>query len=151
MRAHLLLWLALVAAPAASARADDVEDTARCLVAENVTGEDWPAILDVLERRAAQAGVTVGRMARLYCAVHRAGSPTQRQTRIRALPAAGSPGRLLRAYQRALVAARRGGPGTCTANHWGDRGRDFARATRLGWTSVVCGETRNAFWLRRKS
>lgn len=118
MRAHLLLWLALVAAPAASARADDVEDTARCLVAENVTGEDWP---------------------------------TKRQARIRALPAAGSPGRLLRAYQRALVAARRGGPGTCTANHWGDRGRDFARATRLGWTSVVCGETRNAFWLRRKS
>jgi len=151
MRAHLL-WLALVVvAPAAAARADDVEDVARCLVAENVDGQDWPAILDVLERRATQAGVTVGRMARLYCAVHRAANPTKRQARIRALPAAGSPARLVRAYHRALVAARRGGPGTCGANHWGDRARDYARASRLGWTPVTCGATANAFWQRRKS
>ena len=37
---------------------------------------DWDAILDVLERRARRAHVSVGRMARAYCAVHRATTPT---------------------------------------------------------------------------
>lgn len=126
--------------------AGELEDTARCLVAENVPGTDWSAILDVLERRARRAGWTVARMARAYCAVHRAGTPTKRQQRIRALPSPDSTSRLLDAYQRALVAARRGGPGTCAADHWGDRGHDTVRALRLGWLRVDCGATANAFW-----
>ena len=132
----------------AHVEAGELEDTARCLVAENVAGTDWSAILDVLERRARRAGWTVARMARAYCAVHRAASPTKRQARIRALPAPGSTSRLLDAYQRALIAARRGGPGTCAADHWGDRGHDTVRALRLGWLRVDCGETANAFWRR---
>lgn len=148
-----LITLSLALACASAAHAQDAErdlaDVAKCLVAENVGGEDWHAILDVLERRARTAGVTVARMARLYCAVHRAPTPTKRQARIRALPAADSTRRLLDSYRRALIAARRGGPGTCSANHWGDLGKDLARATRLGWTRVRCGETRNAFWSNR--
>lgn len=134
--------------PAPVAEPGDLEDVARCLVAENVPGTDWSAILDVLERRARRAGWSVGRMARAYCAVHRAATPTKRQARIRALPAPDSTRRLLDSYQRALVAARRGGPGTCTADHWGDRGHDTARALRLGWLRVDCGQTANAFWRR---
>ena len=134
--------------PAPVAEPGDLEDTARCLVAENVAGTDWPAILDVLERRARRAGWSVGRMARAYCAVHRAGTPTKRQSRIRALPAPDSTRRLRDSYQRALVAARRGGPGTCSADHWGDRGADTARALRLGWLRLDCGQTANAFWRR---
>lgn len=151
----ITLSLALACASVAHAQTRDAEaendtaDIARCLVAENVSGEDWPAILDVLARRARTAHVTVARMARLYCAVHRAVTPTKRQARIRALPAPESTSRLLRSFQRALIAARRGGPGTCSANHWGDLGSDFVRATRLGWTRVRCGETRNAFWSSR--
>lgn len=124
----------------------DLEDVARCLVAENVGGGDWPAILDVLERRARRAHVSVGRMARAYCAVHRATTPTKRQARIRALPSPDSTSRLLDSYHRALVAARRGGPGTCTADHWGDRGHDTARALRRGWLVADCGATANAFF-----
>ena len=135
--------------PAPVAEPGDLEDVARCLVAENVPGTDWPAILDVLERRARRAGWSVARMARAYCAVHRAATPTKRQSRIRALPAPDSTRRLLDSYQRALVAARRGGPGTCSADHWGDRGADTARALRLGWLRVDCGQTANAFWRRR--
>ena len=134
--------------PAPVAEPGDLEDVARCLVAENVAGTDWSAILDVLERRARRAGWSVGRMARAYCAVHRAVTPTKRQARIRALPSPDSTRRLLDSYQRALVAARRGGPGTCTADHWGDRGADTARALRLGWLRVDCGQTANAFWRR---
>ena len=130
----------------ARVEAGELEDIARCLVAENVAGTDWSAILDVLERRARRAGWTVARMARAYCAVHRAASPTKRQQRIRALPAPDSISRLLDAYNRALVAARRGGPGTCRADHWGDRGHDTVRALRLGWLRVDCGATANAFW-----
>ena len=132
--------------PAVAAEPGDLEDVARCLVAENVPGTDWSAILDVLERRARRAHVSVGRMARAYCAVHRATTPTTRQARIRALPSPDSTRRLLDSYQRALVAARRGGPGTCTADHWGDRGHDTARALRLGWQPVDCGQTANAFF-----
>lgn len=132
--------------PAPVAEPGDLEDVARCLVAENVPGTDWSAILDVLERRARRAGWSVGRMARAYCAVHRAATPTKRQSRIRALPSPDSTRRLLDSYQRALVAARRGGPGTCSADHWGDRGHDTARALRLGWLRVDCGETANAFF-----
>ncbi len=132
--------------PAPVAVAGDLEDVARCLVAENVPGTDWSAILDVLERRARRAHVSVGRMARAYCAVHRAATPTKRQARIRALPSPDSTRRLLDSYQRALVAARRGGPGTCSADHWGDRGHDTARALRLGWLRVDCGATANAFF-----
>ena len=132
--------------PAPVAEPGDLEDVARCLVAENVPGTDWPAILDVLERRARRAGWSVGRMARAYCAVHRAATPTKRQSRIRALPAPDSTRRLLDSYQRALVAARRGGPGRCDADHWGDRGADTARALRLGWLRVDCGQTANAFF-----
>lgn len=130
----------------ARVEAGELEDTARCLVAENVPGTDWSAILDVLERRARRAGWTVARMARAYCAVHRAAAPTKRQQRIRALPSPDSTRRLLDSYQRALVAARRGGPGTCSADHWGDRGHDTARALRLGWQRVDCGATANAFF-----
>jgi hypothetical protein len=130
----------------APAEPGDLEDVARCLVAENVPGTDWGAILDVLERRARRAHVSVGRMARAYCAIHRAGTPTKRQQRIRALPAPDSRRRLLDSYERALVAARRGGPGTCTADHWGDRAHDTARALRLGWQPVDCGATANAFF-----
>ena len=150
-----LITLALTLALATKAHAQtndaerDIADVARCLVAENVGGEDWNAILDVLERRARTANVTVARMARLYCAVHRAANPTKRQARIRALPAADSTRRLLDSYRRALIAARRGGPRTCSANHWGDLGHDLVRATRLGWTRVHCGATRNAFWSNR--
>lgn len=132
--------------PAVAAEPGDLEDVARCLVAENVPGTDWPAILDVLERRARRAHVSVGRMARAYCAVHRATTPTTRQARIRALPSPDSTRRLLDSYQRALVAARRGGPGQCDADHWGDRGHDTARALRLGWQPVDCGATANAFF-----
>ena len=132
--------------PTPVAEPGDLEDVARCLVAENVPGTDWSAILDVLERRARRAHVSVGRMARAYCAVHRATTPTTRQARIRALPSPDSTRRLLDSYQRALVAARRGGPGTCTADHWGDRGHDTARALRLGWQPVDCGATANAFF-----
>ena len=132
--------------PAPVAEPGDLEDVARCLVAENVPGTDWDAILDVLERRARRAHVSVGRMARAYCAVHRAATPTTRQARIRALPAPDSTRRLLDSYQRALVAARRGGPRRCDADHWGDRGHDTARALRLGWQPVDCGATANAFF-----
>lgn len=132
--------------PTPVAEPGDLEDVARCLVAENVPGSDWDAILDVLERRARRAHVSVGRMARAYCAVHRAVTPTKRQARIRALPSPDSTRRLLDSYQRALVAARRGGPGRCDADHWGDRGHDTARALRLGWQPVDCGATANAFF-----
>jgi hypothetical protein len=74
--------------------------------------------------------------------------PTKRQAFIRALPTPDAPRRLRWSFERALDAVRRGAPGTCTAEHWGDRGHDFARATRLGWTLVDCGATINAFWRR---
>ena len=132
-----------------AAASHDEADIARCLVAESSRAEDWPAILDVLERRARRAGWSVGRMARAYCAVHRAATPTKRQARIRALPTGGTP-RLQRLYQRALVAVLRGGPGRCDAEHWGAAsGDDLARAMRLGWRRVDCGATANAFWRLR--
>ena len=126
----------------------DDADIARCLVAESSRAEDWPAILDVLERRATRGGMTVAEMARRYCAVHRVASPSLRQARIRALPEGGTP-RLQRLYARALVAVRSGGPGRCSAEHWGAAsGSDLARALRLGWLRVDCGPTANAFWRR---
>jgi hypothetical protein len=132
--------------PAAS---QDAADVARCLVAESSRTEDWPAILDVLERRAARGHMSIATMARRYCAVHRAARPSLRQARIRALPEGGTP-RLQRLYQRALVAVLRGGPGRCDAEHWGAAsGDDLARALRLGWRRVDCGPTANAFWRLR--
>ena len=122
-------------------------DVARCLVAEDERGSDWGAILDVLERRGAAHGMSASAMARAYCAVHRARSPSARQARIRALPDAAPSPRLAGVYERALEAAAAGGPGTCAAEHWGAAtGDDYARAVGAGWTRVTCGETRNAFW-----
>jgi hypothetical protein len=149
MLRSLLLAVLLVALPSVAAAQDtrDTQDIAKCLIAENGSGSDWGAILDVLERRARRAGVTVGRMARAYCAVHRTRTPNARQLRIRALPSASSPPEMLARYNRALEAARSGGPGTCRAEHWGAAaGADWARATRLGWKPESCGRTRNAFW-----
>jgi hypothetical protein len=129
-----------------AAASQNAADVARCLVAESSRAQDWPAILDVLERRAARGGMSVATMARRYCAVHRAARPSLRQARIRALPEGGTP-RLQRLYQRALVAVQRGGPGRCDAEHWGAAsGDDLARALRLGWRRVNCGDTANAFW-----
>jgi len=128
-----------------SARA--LADVARCLVAEDERGTDWPAILDVLERRGASHGMSAAAVARAYCAVHRARVPSSRQARIRALPDAHPSPRLAAVYQRALEAAAAGWPGTCAAEHWGAAtGDDYARAVGAGWTRVRCGETRNAFW-----
>ena len=128
-----------------SARA--LADVARCLVAEDERGTDWPAILDVLERRGAQHGMSAAAVARAYCAVHRARVPSSRLARIRALPDAHPSPRLAAVYQRALEAAAAGGPGTCAAEHWGAAtGDDYARAVGAGWTRVACGVTRNAFW-----
>lgn len=157
MKATALALLVVTGALAVPTRADaqrppppseqDIADIAKCLVAENLTGSDWGAILDVLTTRARRGGFTVARMARAYCSVHRSRNPTARQLRIRALPSPDSPPGILTAYERALVAARRGGPGRCRAEHWGGAdGPDFARATRLGWTRVSCGSTSNAFW-----
>ena len=112
-----------------AAASHDAADIARCLVAESSRAEDWPAILDVLERRAARGGMSVATMARRYCAVHRASRPSLRQTRIRALPAGGTP-RLQRLYARALVAVQRGGPGRCDAEHWGAAAWLAARGLR---------------------
>ena len=131
------------------AASQDAADIARCLVAESSRAEDWPAILDVLERRAARGGMSVATMARRYCAVHRASRPSLRQARIRALPEGGTP-RLQRLDARSLVAVLRGGPGRCDAEHWGAAsGDDLARALRLGWRRVDCGPTANAFWNRK--
>lgn len=144
----ILAAVLLFAAPSTlKAQSQDVHDVAKCLVAENITGSDWSAILDVLKRRADRAGVSIGRMARAYCAVHRARNPTARQLRIRSLPSNDVPQQLRERYERALVAAQRGGSGTCKAQHWGaSSGEDLARATRLGWKIENCGRTSNAFW-----
>lgn len=150
MLRSLLLAVLLVALPSVAAAQDtrDTQDIAKCLIAENGSGSDWGAIMDVLERRARRAGVTVARMARAYCAVHRNPRPSARQLRIRALPSADSPPGMLERYNRALVVARRGGARTCRADHWGAAvGEDFARATRLGWKRESCGNTHNAFWM----
>lgn len=82
-------------------------------------------------------------MARAYCAVHVSQRPSARQARIRALPGGNPSHRLAALYEAALVAARRGGPGTCAASHWGSP-QDVA----LRWPRAVvvdCGATRNVF------
>ncbi len=149
-RAAATVALAFVLPSPLSAQdaAADARTVAQCLVAENSGGQDWGAILDVLTLRARRSGWPLAEMARRYCAVHRAAMPTKRQAFIRALPTPDAPRRLRWSFGRALDAVRRGAPGTCTAEHWGDRGHDFARATRLGWTLVDCGATINAFWSR---
>ena len=126
----------------------DARDVAICLVAEyEHDGADWLAILDVLERRATAHRMTPAAMARAYCAVHRSPRPSTRQLRLRALPGGRPSRRLTLLYEAALVAARRGGPGTCSADHWGaPTGEDHARAVRAGWLRVDCGDTRNAMW-----
>lgn len=131
-----------------AAAAADARTVAQCLVAENSGGQDWGAILDVLILRARRSGWSLAEMARRYCAVHRASKPTRRQAFIRALPSPDAPRRLRWSFERALAAVRRGAPGTCRADHWGDRGADTVRALRLGWTPVDCGQTINAFWRR---
>lgn len=146
--ATVALALVLPSPLSAQDAAADARTVAQCLVAENAGGQDWGAILDVLTLRARRSGWSLAEMARRYCAVHRAATPTKRQAFIRALPTPDAPRRLRWSFERALDAVRRGAPGTCTAEHWGDRGRDFQRATRLGWTLVDCGPTINAFWRR---
>ena len=146
--ATVALALVLPSPLSAQDAAADARTVAQCLVAENSGGQDWGAILDVLALRARRSGWSLAEMARRYCAVHRAATPTRRQAFIRTLPSADAPRRLRWSFERALDAVRRGAPGTCTAEHWGDRGHDFARATRLGWTPVDCGPTINAFWRR---
>ena len=146
--AGVALALALPSPLLAQDAAADARVIAQCLVAENSGGQDWGAILDVLSLRARRSGWSLAEMARRYCAVHRASTPTRRQAFIRALPSPDAPRRLRWSFERALVAVRRGAPGTCTAEHWGDRGHDYARATRLGWLRVDCGPTINAFWRR---
>ncbi len=38
----------------------------------------------------------------------------------------------------------------CAPDHWGMRyGVDMARALRAGWDRVTCGDSKNAFWLKR--
>jgi hypothetical protein len=128
-------------------RSADVADVARCLCAEDEQGGDWPAILDVLERRAAAHGMRVASMARAYCAIFVTRAPSARQARILALPGGSPSPRLAALYRRAVEAATRGGPGTCAASHWGAAtGEDHTRAVRAGWSRTGCGPTRNAFW-----
>jgi hypothetical protein len=137
-------------AEAQSRATRDERAVAVCLLAEDERGTDWPSILDVLERRAAAHGMTPGAVSRVYCAVHRAARPSARQLRLRALPGGNPSPRIAALYEAALAAARRGGPGTCGASHWGAAsGEDHARAVRAGWRRVTgCGE-RNAFWSER--
>lgn len=133
-------------AEAQSRSTRDDRAVAVCLLAEDERGTDWGAILDVLATRAAAHGMTPGAMARAYCAVHVSRRPSARQVRLRALPGGNPSHRLAALYRAALVAARRGGPGTCAADHWGAAtGEDHARAVRAGWVRVECA-TRNAFW-----
>ncbi len=128
-------------------RAEDVRDVARCLVAEDERGDDWPSILDVLERRATARSMSTGAMARAYCAALRSTAPSARQARIRALPEGRPSARLARVWRAALEAALAGGPGTCLADHWGaPTGEDHERAVRAGWVRVDGCGARNAFW-----
>ena len=130
-------------AEAQSRATRDERAVASCLIGEDERGTDWPAILDVLERRAAAHGMTPGAVARAYCAVHRAARPSARQLRLRALPGGNPSQRIAALYEAALVAARRGGPGTCSASHWGS-----AQDVRRRWPHAVvadCGATRNVF------
>lgn len=153
MRDYLILAtfvVTLLAFRTCAAKAQDV-DAARCLVAEARPGPDYPAILDVLARRS--RSLSWG--ARHYCALFVARHPSRRQIEIRQLP--GGPGaRRYDAHFRAALAAIAswslldGARPHCTADHFGDRHRDAARARRMHWIPVDCGATQNLFWAVRR-
>lgn len=128
------------------ARADDSDDVKRCLVAEAPPGPDYPAILSVLSRRSR----SLGWAARHYCALFVARHPSARQRAIRQLPGGPSSriySRHWRAAGEALEAFRHGDRTDCRADHFGDRLTDAARARRMHWLPVDCGQTANLFWL----
>jgi hypothetical protein len=130
-------------------------DAGRCLVAETDAREpDLTATAYVMLRRAARYHHDVDREARSYCAMYVARHPSARQLAIASTRPEdrSARGRQLRTALEALGSAERAesaDPCRGQADAWGDRLEDARRARRAGWLEVDCGETRDAFWLRR--
>lgn len=152
---HALIALALVLASAAIATRSEAYTPDATILARTLVAEagphlvaDHPAILHVLERRAARVGSTAAEVALRYASVHRApqgewGRTVRYASLLELAETAPSVVAMAVAWTRGDKAAD-----TCPgATHWGDGGRDRERAERAGWVRVRCTEpTANLFW-----
>lgn len=167
---NLLLALAAGCVLVSTCEAE-AQGTAETTLARMAIGEsDWnardqSAVLHVVARRAARAGVSVEQMSLRYSSVF-AGKPTPRKRWVLAIESSCEQptawpkhlrwdryrARCLATFERVQRFLRGELPDPCRgrANHFGSAtiAVDVERAARAGWRRVSCGGAVNAFWAR---